>query len=214
MSNGSIRPSPHIEPSANGPYLVRNLEKLSNSKGAMLETKETVALCRCGQSNNKPFCDGTHATVGFDGSKLTDGSLNKRDDYTAGRLTVHDNRGICAHAARCTDELPSVFKLGTEPWIDTAGADEATVAAQVRRCPSGALSHSIDHVESRDQDREPAILVSKNGPYVVTGGIELSVSEWGEGASREQYTLCRCGGSSNKPFCDGTHWKGFQDDHN
>lgn len=50
-----------------------------------------------------------------------------------------------------------------------------------------------------------------NGPYMVRGGPALIDAEQGEGASKEHYTLCRCGGSKNKPFCDGTHWHiGFE----
>ena len=214
MSDASVISRPRIEPTENGPYLVEGLTSLSNSKGEKLETKEKVWLCRCGGSNNKPFCDGTHKKNGFDGGKLADGSLDKRDDYAKGPLTVHDNRGLCAHIGRCTDGLPAVFRLRQEPWIDPAGADDETIAGQVRHCPSGALSHSVDGVEHRDQEHEPGILVSKDGPYFVTGGIDLSADEWGDGASHEHYTLCRCGGSKNKPFCDGTHWKGFKDEKN
>ena len=59
------------------------------------------------------------------------------------------------------------------------------------------------------------IMVSKDGPYRITGGIELKDESMGEGASREHYTLCRCGGSKNKPFCDGTHWYiKFKDEKN
>ena len=67
--------------------------------------------------------------------------------------------------------------------------------------------------EHRDQDRPPMVTVTKDGPYVVTGAIELFDQARGEGASSEHYALCRCGGSKNKPFCDGTHWHiGFSDD--
>jgi CDGSH-type Zn-finger protein len=56
------------------------------------------------------------------------------------------------------------------------------------------------------------ITVTNDGPYAVTGGVELAAVPFGDGASREHYTLCRCGGSKNKPFCDGTHWSiGFKD---
>ena len=79
----------------------------------------------------------------------------------------------------------------------------------VRRCPSGALSYSIDGVEYRDpeQQRNPTVTVLKNGPYHITGGIDLIGEniQFGEGASKEHYTLCRCGASENKPFCDGAH---------
>lgn len=195
-----------IEPLLNGPYLVKNLETLTNSKGATLATKESIALCRCGCSTTKPFCSGMHKTVGFDSANLSDGSLNHRDDYAGQGITIHDNRGLCAHSGFCTDNLRDVWRLKQEPWIDPRGAAAEEIAAVVRLCPSGALSYSIGGAEHRDQERPPAILVSKNGPYYVTGGIELVDAPWGDGASREHYTLCRCGQSKNKPFCDGSHW--------
>ena len=204
-----------ITPAENGPYLVNDLESLSNSKGSSLETKPKIALCRCGGSANKPFCDGTHAKNGFSSEKTTDGRLDKRDSYQGEQVTVYDNRGICAHAGRCTDGLPAVFRMKEEPWIHPGSASKEELVATVKRCPSGALSHSTGGTEHRDQDREPGIFVSNNGPYVVTGGPELVDTERGEGASTEHFTLCRCGGSKNKPFCDGTHWHiEFQDDDN
>lgn len=195
-----------IEPLSNGPYLVKNLGTLTNSKGDVLPTKDVIALCRCGHSTNKPFCTGTHKEVGFDSANLDDGSKDKRVDYVGKEITIHDNRGICAHSGFCTDNLRAVWASKRTPWIDpnAAGADE--IVAVVRMCPSSALSYSIGDVEHRDQERGPAIYVSKDGPYYVTGGIELTEATWGEGASREHYTLCRCGESKNKPFCDGTHW--------
>ncbi len=204
----SIRPAP------NGPYVVKNLASLRNSKGEPISADATIALCRCGGSANKPFCDGTHSKNGFDSAKLTDGALDKRDDYAGKKITLHDNRGICAHAGRCTDGLPAVWKMGVEPWIDPDGADPEAIIETVKQCPSGALSYTVDDVEHRDQDREPGIAVTKDGPYAVTGGIELAGEPRG-GASTEHYTLCRCGGSKNKPFCDGTHWHiKFRDEKN
>jgi CDGSH-type Zn-finger protein len=202
-----------IEPRPNGPFRVSNVANLLNARGEVLPTKAAYSLCRCGHSSTKPFCDGTHKTLPFDSSKLTDGSLNRREVYHHGRLTVFDNRGICSHSAHCTDELPAVFRLRQEPWIECSGADQTTVVAQVRRCPSGALSYSLDGVEYRDWQGPPRIFVRKNGPYEVSGGIVLKIGEpeWGEGASSEHYTLCRCGRSKNKPFCDGSHWDGFED---
>lgn len=194
---------------------MRNVTQLQNSKGEEISTKKVEALCRCGGSLNKPFCDGTHAKIGFSGEKLTEGGLNKRDNYYGKGITIHDNRGICSHAGFCTDNLPSVFKLRAEPWIDPDGAEAGEIINTVRKCPSGALSYTIDNVEVREQGREPMIKVSKDGPYYITGGIELKDEPMGEGASEEHYTLCRCGGSKNKPFCDGTHWYiRFRDEKN
>lgn len=207
--------APTIECKPNGPYLVRNLEDLRNSRGDSVPTKPVLALCRCGGSASKPFCDGTHQSNGFSGSKLVDGSADQRDNYRAQRITIHDNRAICAHAGHCTDGLASVFKYGSEPWVDPSGAEVDAIVETVRKCPSGALSYSLDGVEHRDQQREPAITVTKDGPYAVVGGVQLIDQSWAAGASTEHYTLCRCGGSKNKPFCDGTHWSiRFKDEKN
>mgnify|MGYP001574951023 CR=1 FL=1 len=208
-------PKPTIECSPNGPYVVRNLQNLRNSKGESIPTKPVIALCRCGGSAKKPFCDGTHSKLGFSSQKVAEGTRDKRQDYAGKGITIHDNRSICSHAGFCTDRLASVFRLKTKPWIDPDGAGVGEIIEAVRRCPSGALSYSIDGVEHRDQDREPMITASKDGPYLVTGGVELEDESRAEGASKEHYTLCRCGASKNKPFCDGTHWNvKFTDDKN
>ena len=84
----------------------------------------------------------------------------------------------------------------------------------INKCPSGALSYSINGIEQRSKRQ---VTVSKDGPYLITGGVELMGDniEFGDGASKEHYTLCRCGASQNKPFCDGMHRAtNFKDDTN
>jgi len=202
---------PTIECKPNGPYLVRNLEDLRDSRGGRIETTPAMALCRCGGSANKPFCDGTHRKNGFSGAKLADRVVDKRERYQAQRITIYDNRSICAHAGHCTDGLASVFKYKSEPWIDPAGGTVEAIIETIGRCPSGALSYALDGMEGGTQQREPAITATKDGPYAVVGGPQLLGQTWAQGASTEHYTLCRCGGSRNKPFCDGTHWSiGFK----
>jgi len=212
---------PKIACLPNGPlYLLndltpREIPNIQKSKGAPCTTITGVALCRCGGSSNKPFCDGTHGKNGFTDKNLSDGALNKRDNYTGKQITIHDNRGICSHAGHCTDNLSSVFKLREEPWIDPDGASAKDIINTIRKCPSGALSYTVDNIEHRDQDREPIITVTKDGPLEISGGIELVDQPLGNGASTEHYTLCRCGASKNKPFCDGTHWRiEFKDEKN
>jgi len=205
---------PSITPTPDGPYLVDNLKNFANQKGP-IETKETMALCRCGRSANKPFCDGTHAKIGFSSGKLEGRVEDKREDFVGEKITIHDNRGICAHAGRCTDGLAAVFRLKEEPWIHPDAASRDEIIAAIQQCPSGALSFSVDGLERRDRDGEPTIFVAPNGPYVVSGGPDLLDMCLGEGASMEHLTMCRCGGSKNKPFCDGTHWyNDFTDDKN
>ena len=208
--------APTIDCRTNGPYLVKGLEVVYDSRSRKLPLPPGgVALCRCGGSANKPFCDGTHGRIGFTDENTAEAAMNRRLSYAHRRITIHDNRGVCAHAGLCTDGLKSVFRLGEEPWIDPAGASIEEIVRTIEKCPSGALSYSLDNVEHRDRDREPMVTVTQNGPYAVTGGIELVGAKFGEGASTEHYTLCRCGGSRNKPFCDGTHWSiGFRDESN
>jgi thiamine pyrophosphate-dependent acetolactate synthase large subunit-like protein/CDGSH-type Zn-finger protein len=172
-----------------------------------------MALCRCGASKNKPFCDGSHDRVGFNSDKR-DGRVEDRLDlYPGDGITIRDNRGICSHAGFCTDGCPAVWRTGVEPWIDPRGADAERIRQTIGKCPSGALSYEMDGEVRSDPDRPSAIRVSKDGPYHVQGGIELQGEARVEGASLEHYTLCRCGGSKNKPFCDGTHWYiDFKDD--
>ena len=204
---------PRIACLPNGPYYLLNeiqaspVPNLVRSSGAACSTVRGVALCRCGGSKNKPFCDGTHSTNGFSDRKLADGSANKRDTYKGKRITIFDNRAICAHAGYCTDGLKSVFRYRAEPWVDADGAAVAEIIATIDKCPSGALSYAVEGVEGAPPTRPPRMVVTDNGPYAVQGGIELMNTEFADGASREHYTLCRCGASANKPFCDGSHWR-------
>lgn len=212
MASDTVDGGSVIECKENGPYLVKGLEVLTDAGGNAIAAKPVMALCRCGGSANKPFCDGTHAKNGFSGERLSDGANDRRDSYVGKAITIHDNRALCAHAGICTDTLASVWRMNEEPWIDPDGAAAEAIIEVVRACPSGALSYSVGGEEAAAPDRAPAIMVSKDGPYHVTGGIALADANWGGGASRERFALCRCGASKNKPFCDGSHWHvGFRD---
>jgi CDGSH-type Zn-finger protein/truncated hemoglobin YjbI len=198
----------------NGPYLVTNVAKVADWLGVPVDARPQLALCRCGQSKLKPLCDGTHAEIGFTDEKDPHRVPDRRDTYEGVQVTVLDNRGLCAHSGFCSDRLRSVFHAGSEPFVTPSGGRLDEIVQAVRACPSGALSYAIDGREAReqvDQQREPAIEVSKDGPYRITGGVPLLDANGepvarNEGASLEHYSLCRCGKSQNKPFCSGMHW--------
>lgn len=205
---------PEIQVSLHGPYVVSGVADFRNWLGEPLELKSPMALCRCGHSSTKPYCDGTHAKVAFSGEKDPKRVPDKRDAYRGQQIEILDNRGICAHSGFCTDRLSTVFHLGKEPFITPSGGRLDEIMQSVRACPSGALSYAIDGIEARNQvdpSRPASIEVSKDGPYRITGSVRL-VDENGhdvpraEGSSREHYSLCRCGQSQNKPFCSGMHW--------
>jgi CDGSH-type Zn-finger protein/truncated hemoglobin YjbI len=203
-----------IQASVNGPYLVTNVDTLKTWLGEDIPTRPQMALCRCGNSANKPFCDGTHARIDFTSKKDPKRVPDRRDTYAGTAVTILDNRGICAHSGFCTDRLSSAFHAGQDTFVTPSGARMDDLVRAVRSCPSGALSYAIDGVEARsqvDRVRPPAIEVSKDGPYRITGGIEIKDGQGNDeprntGSSREHYSLCRCGHSLNKPFCSGMHW--------
>ena len=171
---------PQILASLNGPYLVTNVARLTNWLGEEeVPSRPQLALCRCGASERKPLCDGSHARVGFTAQKSPDRVPDRRDSYVGLQVTVFDNRGICQHSGLCTDRLASVFHTGSEPFVTPSGGRMDEIVRAVRDCPSGALSFAIDGAEARDQVdhanlRPAAIEVTKDGPYRVSGGVDLS----------------------------------------
>lgn len=197
---------PRIEALKDGPLKVSGFEKVTDTDESELHTGDPVLLCRCGRSARKPFCDGSHTRVGYRSHKLEGRVPDRMHDYYGKEITIHDNRGVCSHAEHCVRDLPSVFDRETRPWIHPDGAPADDIARTIERCPSGALSYTRDGVVHKDLSREPAIRVDRCGPYEVTGGPELVDPEGGKPESKEHYTLCRCGASKNKPFCDGEHW--------
>ncbi len=201
---------PRISCNPNGPLSLAPdpvpVPNLRRASGEACVTKRAVSLCRCGGSKAKPFCDGTHSKIGFTDANTADAAKNVRQAYAGKRITIFDNRAICSHAGHCTDGLAAVFRMGKEPWIDPDGAAVEKIIATIQKCPSGALGYAIDGKEAVPPARPPLVTVTDDGPYAITGGIELAGVAFGDGASTEHYTLCRCGASKNKPFCDGSHW--------
>ena len=201
---------------ATGPYLVTNVRTVRTPLGERLPLPPQLALCRCGGSSMKPFCDGTHASNGFTGAKDPHRVPDQRDTYPGQQVTIFDNRGICQHSGLCTDRLGTVFRTDKEPFVAPSGGRLDEIVRAVRDCPSGALSLAFDGEEARaladrHGEREPAIEITQDGPYRVTGAIPLAGATGADvaraaGSSREHYALCRCGHSQNKPFCSGMHW--------
>ena len=213
MNDETPNGGPTVEIQKDGPLKVTGLESFLNSRGEPIAVRKTVFLCRCGASKNKPFCDGTHSHIGFTDEKSPERLPDQLDSYEGKELTVRDNRGVCSHAGHCTGGLPAVWRSAVEPWIDPDGAGKDEIVKIIRKCPSGALSYVEAGKVETDYHDAPEIQISRDGPYEVRGGIELKDVEFGAGASREHYVLCRCGHSRNKPFCDGSHWyAGFKDD--
>jgi CDGSH-type Zn-finger protein len=215
---------PGITVSENGPYLVSGApplerrrevrsdadEPLAWQTGEALETRDRFALCRCGGSDNKPFCDGTHARTDFRADDHDPGRYADRADDLGGTgITVHDDRSICEHAGFCGNSATNV-------WKAVSDTDDVTVRTMVigmiEHCPSGALSYSLAG-EQQEPTLPRAIGVIDDGPLWVTGGIPIELADGTRLETRNRVTLCRCGASTNKPLCDGSHTDAGFTDH-
>ncbi len=191
-----------------GPYRVEGGVPLLDHEGTGIEAPPAYSLCRCGGSNNKPFCDGTHKSNNFNGQEFAskDTAADRAQSYAGEGVTIHDDRSRCSHAGVCTNNLSAVFKLGVEPWIDPHGAEADEIARVVSLCPSGALSYSLPgSPEPIEHPDGASITVVKDAPYAVRG-VQVVAGDGEAYDTRERQTLCRCGGSRMKPFCDGSHW--------
>lgn len=205
---------PTIAALPGGPLLVKDLPTLVTIDGQETSPDPVFALCRCGGSKNKPFCDGTHKTNGFSDVRETDKPLDKERVHEGDDIGIRDNRTICCHNGTCTETLPAVFEVSRSPWIDAKAATKEDVVALVRKCPSGALSYELDGKTVRDfNERAPKVLIERDGPIRIEGSVRLDVDENLQPPSKEHFTLCRCGASKNKPYCDGSHYYAkFSDD--
>lgn len=207
-----------------GPYVVEGDVPLRreviviDERGQSLDwkTTETFAtegryeLCRCGRSKQKPFCDGSHATTGFDGTETADrGTYLSRAQVVEGPvLSLADDESLCAFARFCDPN--------GRVWNQAGHTDEPAVArtfvTQTNNCSAGRLVpyRNADGIPL-EAKREPAIGITEDtargcaGPLWVQGCIPVVSEDGTLHEVRNRVTLCRCGASSNKPFCDGTH---------
>lgn len=196
---------PVIEERENGPFVVKQLTNLTLSDGTAAECKPVMALCRCGGSSNKPFCDGTHKEIGFDSAGADVSAKDRIHRYEGAAVTVYYNKLLCSHAGECVRRAGDVFNTEQRPWIQPDNGTVDKVREVVEACPSGALRWSEPGGESELLAKtDLSITVEKNGPYRVSN-IMIAADQWAQGQSEKKYVLCRCGKSGNKPFCDGTH---------
>ncbi len=214
-----------------GPYLVSGgvplvrAEIATNEKGESVAWRETgrldvgerYLLCRCGQSRYKPFCDGAHAEVGFDGTETAghESLLEQSVPIDGPGIRIRDARKLCSEARFC-DRAGGLWNLVyqcDDPQIRTLVLEEAAL------CPSGRYSACEGRSDvTLEPDYEPSIVlvedpaIGVSGPLFVRGGIPIVDADGLAYEVRNRVTLCRCGRSRNKPFCDGSHIAaGFSD---
>jgi len=178
-------------------------EPLTWKTGDLMTSADRYTLCRCGRSNTKPFCDGTHRVAGFDGTETADSTpvASRQTDYPGTQIVVNNDPSLCVHAGFCGNRVSNVWQM-TQDSADTQV--RAQIIAMIERCPSGSLSYSIAG-EGIEPDLPKAIAVTPDGPLWVSGGISIERADGQPCEVRNRVTLCRCGASHKKPYCDGTH---------
>jgi CDGSH-type Zn-finger protein len=217
--------APSVEVVAHGPYRVRGLpvvrtaqveteygEPVAWAPDAPLEHGPEVRLCRCGASATKPFCDDACDRIGFDGTEVADHGPyeDRRYPYeTDGGLTLDDDVSLCTGAGYCGDRFENV-------WAMLMRAADPAVRDRIRTmtalCPSGRIRTRIDDGPPEEPPYAPSVAAIADGPLWVRGGVQVVGADGEPYEVRNRQTLCRCGNSGNKPFCDGSHKQtGFHD---
>ncbi len=219
----------YIKVSSDGPYLVfgnppidqeiiisnDNCNSWFYRKGLNFNTenkKDPVALCRCGKSKDKPFCDGSHKSVEWD-SKETYNMCPYSEfakKYEGPLYTLEDNEQFCTHAQFCL-AYQGAWEL---VMMANNNKEEEILKHEVSHCPGGRLvlrNHETGKI--LEYPFPPSLGIIENpgmkisGPIWVKGGIRIESADNRTYEIRNRVALCRCGNSKNKPFCDGTHTK-------
>ncbi len=130
-------------------------------------------------------------------------------EYTNGEVTVVWKPKLCIHAAKCVAGLPNVFRPEEKPWINADAASAEALIAQVKQCPSGALGYYINGEKEEEETKNinTVVEVLENGPLLVYGTLEVAHKDGTKEIKNKTTAFCRCGASSNKPYCDGSHVK-------
>lgn len=216
MTDGAA--APRIVVRRNGPYRVTgadllrmrpvadaNGDRVDWERGPAVEHQAEYDLCRCGASTDMPFCDGSEERIDFDGTETASHApyADRAFRVGDGGVILTDDPSLCSKAAFCQ-------AADTDAWdLAERGADPAArerLATMVRRCPSGRLALLLPPATIPiEEDIAPQVGVVKDGPYWVRGGIAVEAADGSRYEIRARVTLCRCGASRNKPFCDGSH---------
>jgi len=215
-----------------GPYLVCGNLPLSKEiivpdkngdssiwgKGDKYPDKETYALCRCGNSGSKPYCDGSHAKTGFDGTETASRKKysEQAEKIEGPTLILTDVPDLCSRARFCHNKAGNVWG-----HTENSGNPESkeTAIKMACKCAAGRLIAFDKETEKTTEPKlEPSVSLVEDpgkkvsGPVWVKGGVPIESANGKQYEVRNRVTLCRCGQSSNKPFCDGCHIDaGFND---
>lgn len=189
-------------------------EPLSWKFDGQIETEEGYFLCRCGQSLDKPFCDGTHSKHHFEGTETAPLSTRAERQETlpgGSKLFIRFDTSLCTSAGFCANRNTSIAEMAPHTNDPTL---RALAIAMVEHCPSGALTYAVEeNGEDIEVDLPVQIAVTTeitsqgaiHGPLWVTGEIQIIRADGSLLERRNRVCLCNCGHSQDKPLCDGSH---------
>lgn len=134
--------------------------------------------------------------------------MSKTKEYSNGEVTITWEPEKCIHSAICAKGLPMVFKPRERPWITIDAASTVALVNQIKQCPSGALGYYMNGEKNNEAEHlETKVEVIENGPLLVYGTLSVTHKNGSKEIKNKTTAFCRCGASSNKPYCDGTHIK-------
>ena len=130
-------------------------------------------------------------------------------EYASGEITVVWKPRKCIHSGICVKTLPGVYNPKERPWIKPENASTKDLQKQIEQCPSGALSYKLNTAASGSKASKTSgdikVEALANGPLLVYGRLEITLPDGSKEVKKRSTAFCRCGGSANKPYCDGSH---------
>jgi len=216
--------APAVVVTRNGPYVVTGQVPMAYQviatdddganwtwkQGDAVPTSRKFSLCRCGCSSTKPFCDDTHLTIGFDGTETASRAphADQAETTDGPTMSLEDAGALCAFARFC-DGHGRAWNVVEQTVTDEA---RQITAHEATHCPGGRLvATDTTTGTTLEPVLEPAIGIIEDpsegvsGGLWLRGGISVSSEDGTPYPVRNRVVLCRCGASSNKPFCDGSH---------
>lgn len=183
-------------------------QRLEIKQGEKISAEAEYSLCRCGKSKNKPFCDRSHKK-GFKGTctAKSDKYLAQAEILEGPGIDLSDAASFCAAAGFC-DRAGGTWELTKNSGN---AASRQLVVEQCGNCPSGRLvawdkkGKAIEPKFKKSISLIEDVPSNVSGPIWVKGGLQVECEGGDSYEIRNRQTLCRCGKSKNKPFCDGSH---------
>ena len=207
--------SRHLERSLELPDMATRLQELAGRLNELHEefegrfTPQAVAASAPESASPEPGPTESPEPQTTEGaSASTEPSSDPDNEASTENITIRFDTKRCIHSRQCVLNAPGVFLANVKgPWLHPEEETVEKLVAVAHACPSGAITY--ERLDGGPGESTPAVNViniRQNGPYAVRAALLID-----DQTAMHRATLCRCGQSRNKPFCDNSHIKaGFQ----